>query len=79
MRNICRHLRNSIAHCNFKTDADHNSSIKHITFKDFLDRKCKPEEQTFEAKISITVLRKFLIDFSTQTINKMKMVQTTKK
>lgn len=79
VRNTCRHLRNSIAHCNFKTNTGKDKKIESITFMDFLNRDSKPEEQTFEAKIPINVLKEFLIDLSTQTINKIKQAQTTTK
>lgn len=79
VRNTCRHLRNSIAHCKFKTNNGKDKKIESITFRDFLNRDCKPEEQTFEAKIPINILKEFLIDLSTQTINKIKQAQTTTK
>jgi hypothetical protein len=62
IKNIARHLRNSIAHYHFKglTLEHENNQITNIEFKDFTNNKtCK----TFEAIIPVTALKKFINKF----------------
>lgn len=77
---ICRHLRNSIAHCNFsfnsKRQVNKKKVITSIVFKDsckikYTDKNNKKRsrtEKTFHAEIDVKTLREFLMDVSTQTI-----------
>lgn len=78
---ICRHLRNSIAHCNFSFNSSKQVNkkkvITSIIFRDsckvkYPNKKWKIVEQTFYAEIEVNTLREFLIDVSKQTVNSAK-------
>ena len=81
---ICRHLRNSIAHCNFsfnsKKQIHKRKVITSITFRDsckvrYTDinkKKRYRTEETYHAEINVNTLREFLLDVSTQTMAKAK-------
>lgn len=68
VKDITRHLRNSIAHYKFTCIADSNSMISQIKFEDFNSRKKK----TFDATIPIANLKSFLIIFSNSITGEMK-------
>ena len=69
--NICRHIRNSIAHCNFELNSSARK-IKSITFTDYPMGDDKAGKENFRLKIKVDVLREFLLDISTQIVNKAK-------
>lgn len=57
VKNIARHLRNSVSHYRFKVFRHSSKNIKEINFKDF--KKTDRRVLTFESTISIEDLRKF--------------------
>jgi hypothetical protein len=63
IKNVARHLRNSIAHYNFKgiSSGAGDNQIVNIEFKDFKDETHRI--QTFEAVIPIAALKKFTTKF----------------
>lgn len=64
LSSICTHVRNSIAHCNFKTLPDSKKSkIEAILLRDFYVPHDKNKEplMTFEAKINIDDFKKFIM------------------
>ena len=64
LSSICTHIRNSIAHCNFKTLPERRKSkIEAILLRDFYVSHDKNKEplMTFEAKISIDDFKKFIM------------------
>ena len=77
---ICRHLRNSIAHCNFSFNSAKQINRKKVItsiifrdscvveYRDKKNKKRKKVEKTFHAEIDIMTLREFLLDVSTQTM-----------
>lgn len=72
VKNITRHLRNSISHYTFQIIANKSNEIEKIKFTD-LDIKKKLK--SFEANINIDNLKKFtynLTDFLTAEINRQK-------
>ena len=81
---ICRHLRNSIAHCNFSFNSTKQINRKKVItsiifrdscmveYRDKNNKKRKKTEKTFDAEIDIKTLREFLLDVSTQTMTKAK-------
>ena len=81
---ICRHLRNSIAHCNFSFNSTKQINRKKVItsiifrdsciveYRDKKNKKRKKVEKTFHAEIDIMTLREFLLDVSTQTMAKAK-------
>ena len=72
---ICKHLRNSVAHCRFKSK-NGTTDIETIIFDDYLNgNQSKP---TFHAEIEVQVLRKFLIDLAEKTLFNIKSTQPTK-
>lgn len=82
---ICRHLRNSIAHCNFSFNSSKQVNKKKVItsiifrdscmveYRDKKNKKRKRVEKTFDAEINIKTLREFLLDVSTQTMAKAKL------
>lgn len=71
LSNICRHIRNSIAHCNFELNSA-AGKISSITFKDYPIGNCDVGKENFELTVSVITLRVFLLDVSTQTANNIK-------
>jgi hypothetical protein len=64
IKNVTRHLRNSIAHYHFKglRSKEGNNQIETIEFEDFTDHTQK--NQTFKAVISIAALKQFTTKFT---------------
>lgn len=61
VKDIARHLRNSVAHYNFIAFKNSSSKICSIQFRDKkVINKTKKEIKTFEAKIPIECLKKFV-------------------
>ena len=57
--NICRHLRNSIAHCHFKAySSDGTRIIDRIVFNDYVKEEVK-DEQSFQYDTKVTDFRFF--------------------
>lgn len=58
--NVCRHLRNSIAHCNFEMKKGNHNKVDTITFQDFygpVGPKDKKDKITFFAEIKMSDFR----------------------
>ena len=72
---ICKHLRNSVAHCRFNPNSG-TESIETIIFDDYLNGN--QNKHTFHAEIDVQVLREFLIDLTEQTLLNIKKRQPTK-
>jgi len=70
VKDIARHLRNSISHYNFKVFDDSTNKINSIIFEDFKDNK--KEEKTFEANIPIEGLRLFTTNLTNVFLKEMK-------
>ncbi len=73
MKDVARHLRNSIAHYNFKAFENKSKNISSIKFEDY-DRGRIPNK-TFEAVIPISSIRQFttkLTDTFTSEMNRSK-------
>ena len=70
VKNIARHIRNSISHYNFIAFDNSANEINSIMFRDFMDDK--KEEKTFEADISIEGLRLFTTNLTNIFLNNMK-------
>ena len=65
--NVCKHLRNSIAHCLFSAFAEGSGkTIDKIEFKDFLGENHIPEKQTFQYSTSVADFKLFLQKLSTE-------------
>jgi len=69
LRNVARHLRNSISHYHFEIVNNSNHEIGSIKFQDFLPNNERNE--TFELTIEIEPLKKFLLKFSEEMIRVM--------
>ena len=66
--NVCRHLRNSIAHCYFQT-VSKNGVIDELVFRDFLPNKPTVfVNQTFEYTTSVNSFREFLQLLSNEAV-----------
>ena len=72
---ICKHLRNSVAHCRFKSKTG-TVDIDTIIFDDY--HNGNPSKQTFHAEIKVQVLREFLIDLAEKTLFNIKSTQPAK-
>jgi len=57
IRNVAKHLRNSISHYNFEVQKGNSGKIDNTKFKDFTDEN--KTTKTFEIVMSIVSLRKF--------------------
>ena len=68
IKNISRHLRNSVSHYRFKAFDNESKEISHIKFEDFTDKVVK----TFEADITVTNIRKFTTKLTEIFISEMK-------
>lgn len=59
--NVCKHLRNSIAHCHFSAYASkQGKTIDRIVFDDFIGEQEIPEKQSFHYKTTVKEFRGFL-------------------
>ena len=74
---ICKHLRNSVAHCRFKSNSS-TEDIDAIIFDDYHSNSTNPNKQTFHAEIDVHVLREFLIDLADKTLLNIKSTQPAK-
>lgn len=72
---ICKHLRNSVAHCRFKSNSG-TEDIDAIIFDDY--NNGNPSRQTFHAEIDVQVLQEFLIDLAEKTLLNIKSTQPAK-
>lgn len=75
LRAICRHLRNSFAHCNF-SPINKNRIVVGFKLKDFYN-PCGSHEsakRTFQAEISVNNLRLFLNQVADYVLRKSKKV-----
>ena len=68
IKNITRHLRNSISHYRFEVFSNVNKKISELKFNDYDLNEVK----TFEATLSIKIISSFLKIFSTYILDKMK-------
>ena len=61
VKNVARHLRNSIAHYNFKVFENTSNEISSIKFEDFetTNGATKQKIKTFEATITVSCIRQF--------------------
>lgn len=66
---VVNHLRNSVSHYNFIAFENINEEISYIQFKDYTDKSKTIE--TFDAKIPVENIIKFLDRFSQVMIDKM--------
>ena len=66
VKNVSRHLRNSISHYKFTAFSDDKKEISHIKFEDFIDKI-----QTFDAIIPVGDIEHFVNAFSDYMLNKM--------
>ncbi|MBQ6302045.1 MAG: hypothetical protein IJK75_06625 [Bacteroidales bacterium] len=67
--NICRHLRNSIAHCHFKAySSDGTRIIDRIEFNDYVKEEVK-DEQSFQYDTKVTDFRFFLEKLAAKAID----------
>lgn len=60
---VCKHIRNSIAHCNFELLADKSHKIVDIKFMDCA-KFDKQEQSTFKMKISVNEFKNFAMAVS---------------
>lgn len=60
IKNISRHLRNSISHYRFTAFKDDSNNISQIRFED----NNKHDGKTFEATLSVSSIKKFIFHFS---------------
>ena len=70
--NVCKHLRNSIAHYHFRAyhEGDGKAIINRIEFTDFQGEGETPEKQTFLYTSSVEDFRDFLKKLSSETAAK---------
>jgi hypothetical protein len=69
VKNVVRHLRNSVSHYYFKAFSNDDKDISHIKFSDYTNTK--NPISTFEARIPVSEVRDFVSKFSSYMINKM--------
>ena len=72
---ICKHLRNSVAHCEFKSK-EGREDIETIVLDDYINGN--PNKQTFHAEIEVQILRNFLIDLAEKALLNIKSTQPAK-
>lgn len=77
VKDVARHIRNSVAHYNFKVFENKSKDISSIKFEDFevIDKKTKEKAKTFEATIPISAIRQFtskLTETFTSEMNRQK-------
>lgn len=66
--NVSRHIRNSIAHCNFEMTKGNKNIVSSIKFQDFYERvtpKSRKDKKTFEFEISMSDFRKLIMKLAT--------------
>lgn len=66
--NVSRHIRNSIAHCNFEMTKGNRNTVSSIKFQDFYERvtpKSRKDKRTFEFEISMSNFRKLIMKLAT--------------
>lgn len=69
LKNICKHIRNGIAHFRLKLMSNNSKEITEIIISDhFLDRQSK-KSYDFKIKISIENLERLYFEFSEAIIN----------
>ncbi len=68
IKSVCKHIRNSIAHCNFET-RNTNKKIDRIIFKDYSNRNGK-RMLTFNMEISVNNFEIYAKALSTYILNK---------
>jgi hypothetical protein len=69
VKEISRHLRNSVTHYRFRAFNDSKNEISHVKFLDYTDHT--ENVKTFEATISIANLKIFLTKFSSRMVDEM--------
>lgn len=74
VKKVARHLRNSIAHNEFKAFKNYKSEIKTIKFEDYNRQNDRKGAINFSLEISVDHLKKFLYKFSYTMLEKMKSV-----
>lgn len=70
---ICRHIRNSIAHCNFELNSS-AKKVSSITFKDYPKGQYNLGKENFMVTIPVKTLQEFLIDVAIQTTSVVKQI-----
>lgn len=73
LKNVARHIRNSVAHGNFyplSADKGNNKKITHLKFKDYTDDS--RITLTFEAKIPVQTMKNFTLKFADTMLEIMK-------
>ena len=62
--NVCRHFRNSIAHCNFEIKKGKNGLIETVSFQDFYERvtpRTKKDKMTFAYELPMSNFKEFIL------------------
>lgn len=70
VKEVARHLRNSLAHYNFKAFENQKDEISQIKFTDYADNE--KINKTFEATLPVENIRTFLNVFSSLMLKKMR-------
>jgi len=63
IKDVIRHLRNSVSHCHFEMINDGKNEITHIEFWDY-PYGDENEPENFHAKIPVNDLKPFLLNFA---------------
>lgn len=72
IKNICRHLRDSLSHGHFNIKTGSRNKISGIYFNNYVDWRECTEKQTFCLEINVDVFRQFVLDLSDKTIENYK-------
>jgi len=72
VKDVARHLRNSISHYRFKAFENKSDDISSIKFEDFeVNKKTKEKVKTFEATIPVSCLRQFTTKLTNTFVSEM--------
>lgn len=67
LKNVLRHIRNSIAHGNFNQEDTSGGIIRTLRFQDFMKKNGR-EIETFEMKIGVEEFRRFAIRVANEVL-----------
>ena len=62
--NVCKHFRNSIAHCNFELQKGRSGSVETVSFQDFYESvtpRTKKDKMTFAYELPISNFKEFIL------------------
>lgn len=62
--NVCKHFRNSIAHCNFEFKKGKNGLVETVSFQDFYERvtpQTKKDKMTFAYELPMSDFKEFIL------------------